>query len=87
MRTIVALLLFSSCGATLTQLKTRAALDLDCDSSRLQVDSLDVGTSVVTGCGKRAIYVEQFNNNRYPAWLLNSDIRPVSGGAPVGASP
>jgi hypothetical protein len=31
---------------------------------------------VVTGCGKRAVYVELFNDGRYPTWLLNSSVEP-----------
>jgi hypothetical protein len=69
-------LFLAGCGATLPQLQTRAALDLDCHAEALSVRVVDPATRLVTGCGKQAIYVENFNNSRYPAWLLNSEIRP-----------
>jgi hypothetical protein len=70
-----AVIVLSGCGASLQQLKTRAAIDLDCDSTQLTLQEIDVGTQRVDGCGKRALYVQMFNNNRFPTWLLNSDIR------------
>jgi hypothetical protein len=73
-----ALMVSTGCGATVQQLKTRAALDLDCTAARLDVKQIDSGTRQVEGCGKRAIYVELFNNSRYPVWMLNSDVRDVA---------
>ena len=70
-----ALLTLAGCGATLPQLKTRASMDLDCAEAQLDVKQIDAGTRQVEGCGKRALYVEIFNNSRHPAWMLNSDIR------------
>ena len=71
------------CGATLSQLRTRASVDLSCAEQSLQLQPLDGATQVVTGCGKRAVYVEQFNNARNPTWLLNSSVEAIS--VPPGA--
>ena len=70
-----ALFATTGCGATLPQLKQRASIDLACSEAQLDVKEIDPGTRQVEGCGKRALYVEIFNNSRRPAWLLNSDIR------------
>jgi hypothetical protein len=72
-----AALALGGCGATVQQLKTRASIDLQCAEPRLQLKEVDAGTREVTGCGKRAIYVEIFNNSRHPLWLLNSELRDV----------
>jgi hypothetical protein len=72
------LVIGSGCGATLVQLKNRASIDLDCQPSRLAVRSIDSATRSVNGCGKQAIYVEQFNHSVRPAWLLNSSITPAA---------
>jgi hypothetical protein len=69
---------FTGCGATLPQLKTRASIDLECTEAQLAVKQINSGTRQVEGCGKRAMYVELFNNSRYPTWILNSDIRDVT---------
>jgi hypothetical protein len=66
------------CGATPTQLRARASVDLDCAPEQLRLDAIDGATQKVTGCGKRAIYVQLFNNSRYPTWLLNSTVVPVT---------
>jgi hypothetical protein len=70
-----AVLMLAGCAASLEQLKTRASLDLDCDAQRIELKPVDQGTQQAQGCGKKAIYVVQFNNARYPTWLLNSEIR------------
>jgi hypothetical protein len=70
-------LAFTGCGATLHQLRNRASVDLSCTPESIEVDAMDSATQVVTGCGKRAVYVQLFNNSRYPTWLLNSAIEPV----------
>jgi hypothetical protein len=72
------LVLGSGCGATLGQLKNRAAIDLDCQPASLAVRDIDPATKSVNGCGKQAIYVEQFNHSVRPAWLLNSSITPAA---------
>jgi hypothetical protein len=79
---LAAALAFTGCGATLSQLRNRASVDLSCTPESLQVRPLDGATEIVTGCGKRAIYVQEFNNARYPTWLLNSKIE-APGAAPV----
>ena len=71
-------LLMAGCGATLEQLKNRASIDLECQASNLDVHAIDSATRSVNGCGKQAIYVEQFNHSVRPAWLLNSPITPSS---------
>jgi hypothetical protein len=70
------LMMGSGCGATVAQLKNRAAIDLDCQPSSLAIRSIDAATRNVNGCGKQAIYVEQFNHSVRPTWLLNSSITP-----------
>jgi hypothetical protein len=70
-----AALMCAGCTANLQQLKTRAALDFDCHEQSIEVKEVDSGTQQAFGCGKRAVYVVQFNNARYPTWLLNSEIR------------
>jgi hypothetical protein len=80
---LVAAMAFTGCGATLPQLRTRASLDLSCTPESLQLQPLDGATEIVTGCGKRALYVQLFNNSRYPTWLLNSNVEPT--GVPPGA--
>ncbi len=74
MTTLAAAVGFMGCGATLSQLRGRASVDLSCAPESLQLQALDGATQVVSGCGKRAVYVEQFNNARHPTWLLNSNI-------------
>jgi hypothetical protein len=68
----------AGCAANLEQLKTRASIDLECQSSTLAIRSIDAATKAVSGCGKEAIYVEQFNDSRHPAWLLNSSVRSTA---------
>ncbi len=72
------LMMGSGCGATVAQLKNRAAIDLDCQPSSLAIRSIDAATRSVSGCGRQAIYVEQFNHSVRPAWLLNSPIAPAA---------
>jgi hypothetical protein len=67
----------AGCGATQTQLRTRAAFDLACAKDSIRTEAIDGATQLATGCGKRAIYVEMFNNSRNPTWLLNSSVEPV----------
>jgi len=71
-------LLMLGCGATVEQLKVRAAIDLDCQPASLAIRPIDAATRSVSGCGKRAIYVEQFNHATRPTWLLNSAIAPAA---------
>jgi hypothetical protein len=64
----------AGCGAGLEQLKARASIDLQCQTSSLAIRAIDSATKRVTGCSKEAIYVELFNNARHPTWLLNSSV-------------
>ncbi len=68
--------LIAGCGPSLAQLRMRAGLDLECPGNGLAVQDVDPATKLVSGCGRRAIYVENFNDSRHPGWLLNSEIRP-----------
>jgi hypothetical protein len=78
----VAVLVLSGCGATLQQLKARAAVDLDCDAEHLALQPIDDATQKVAGCGKSAVYVQLFNNNRFPTWALNSNVRDTTAKSP-----
>jgi hypothetical protein len=84
---LATIMLIAGCVATLPQLHTRAALDLACAPENLRDEAIDAATRVVTGCGKRAVYVEMFNDSRYPTWLLNSDIRTVDSPAARASNP
>jgi hypothetical protein len=76
----------AGCGATLGQLKNRASIDLDCQPASLAIRPIDSATRSVNGCGKQAIYVEQFNHSVRPTWLLNSSITQ-SAAASVAKAP
>ena len=73
--------LSASCAtnATVAQLKTRAAFDLQCAETNLEVVPLDPRTNGVRGCGHQATYVEQCKPcaNGYVGcectWLMNTD--------------
>jgi len=73
------LLTASGCGATFEQLQRRAALDLECRPEAISARYLDAETSVATGCGKQAIYVETCSSNNHTgcAWMLNSAVKPI----------
>jgi hypothetical protein len=75
----------AGCGATEAQLRTRAAFDLACPSGSIRTEAIDGATQLATGCGKRAIYVEMFNNSRNPTWLLNSSVEPLAAPPPAQA--
>jgi hypothetical protein len=74
---LAAVAAITGCGATLPQLRTRASVDLSCTPESLQLQPLDGATEIVTGCGKRAVYVQLFNDSRGSTWLLNSNIEPA----------
>ncbi len=81
------LVLLGGCGATLEQLQARAAFDLGCPKEQLSVVELDGQTRGVTGCGKKATYVESCRSamNGAPVdctWVLNS---PQQQTAPASA--
>jgi hypothetical protein len=83
----VAAVAITGCAATLPQLRNRASLDFSCAPESLQMSDLDGATKIVTGCGKRAVYVQLFNNSRDPTWLLNSTIEPSGPPAPAPSAP
>jgi hypothetical protein len=72
------LVIGSGCGATVEQLRNRASIDLECQPASLSIRTIDPATRSVNGCGRQAIYVEQFNHSVRPAWLLNSSIAPAA---------
>jgi hypothetical protein len=75
--------LFSAgCGASLEQLRNRASVDLGCQASNVAVHPIDAATMSASGCGKQAIYVEQFNDSRHSTWLLNSAIASAAPSGP-----
>jgi hypothetical protein len=63
-----------SCFATESQLRTRAAFDMNCDAQALQIVKIDSRTRGVVGCGKRMTYVETTGR----MWVLNTDGKPCS---------
>ncbi|MFO0612640.1 MAG: hypothetical protein U0414_08640 [Polyangiaceae bacterium] len=71
------------CGATAEQLRTRAAFDLQCTQTQLEVVELDSRTRGVRGCGQQATYIESCkacaNGQPYCdcTWVLNGDTRPA----------
>ncbi len=75
----VALAAGCATNATVAQLKTRAAFDLQCNEAAIDVVPIDPRTNGVRGCGRQATYVEQCKPcaNGYVGcectWLMNSD--------------
>lgn len=67
------------CGATLEQLQNRAAVDLDCRPEAITGRELDGETTIASGCGKQAIYVETCTGRDRSncTWMLNSPVRQV----------
>ncbi|MGI5861473.1 MAG: hypothetical protein ACOX6T_05380 [Myxococcales bacterium] len=51
------------CGASLTQLRDRAAPDLECPQHRLQIVILDGSQAMVRGCDQEALYQEKCDLN------------------------
>lgn len=73
--------LASGCGAPVENLVTRAQFDLDCPERELRVHTLDDKTRGVTGCGKRATYIEMCDMTGMGPincrWVLNSPGTPA----------
>lgn len=69
------------CGATEEQLRARAAYDLDCKESSLDIVEIDDRTRGVKGCGQRVTYVEScgrvgdFGAKGDCTWVLNGDTK------------
>jgi hypothetical protein len=76
-----------ACGATESQLRSRAAFDFSCPQGQLQITEIDGRSKGVTGCGKRAVYVEQCkpNNASDCTWVLNTELTPEGPPAPAPA--
>jgi hypothetical protein len=82
---VVLPLLELSCAATgdstLSQLRARAAFDMDCPKSQITTVTIDDRTRGVRGCGQRATYVQQcepitWNGTTIDekcTWVLNND--------------
>lgn len=62
--------MMGSC-AWISDLRTRAAFDLNCDREKIAVQKVDKNTSGATGCGKRATYVI---NAMDGSWIMNSQV-------------
>jgi hypothetical protein len=81
-RSWIATALFAAvgCGATTYQLQNRAAVDFNCQSSKITARELDSETRIATGCGKEAVYVQHCNGRGHEGctWMLNSEIRKSS---------
>lgn len=58
-------------GPNVDSLRTRAAFDLECPETEIQTQQLSTEVYGVTGCGKRATYVNGPRN--WDDWILNSD--------------
>jgi hypothetical protein len=60
MKTLVLLgaMVLAGCGATLDQLGSRAAIDLDCPFNQIRVQTSSTGALGASGCGRRATYTE-----------------------------
>jgi hypothetical protein len=77
----IGLLLCSfGCGAaTIKQLSKRAAFELECPAEQLEIVEIDTRTRGVSGCGRRAVYVEtcerfgQYNEFGKCTWTLDSN--------------
>lgn len=92
-RLLLAWPLIASCAAaTQAQLLTRAAFDLNCPESQLQIVELDARTRGVIGCDQRVTYVEDCRSQTTTmvngpmvqsstgktdcTWVMNSARRP-----------
>ena len=78
----IGLLLSTACegvGIWIPALQARAALDFDCQSSKISAHEIANRTMIAGGCGRRAIYVQSCSG-RYGyncVWLLDSPIMSV----------
>jgi hypothetical protein len=69
------------CGATFEQLQARAAVDFECHPAAISSQAIDGYTTLASGCGKQAVYVETCTSNNHSGctWMLNSPIKPAAG--------
>lgn len=72
-----------ACSASMSSLRSRAAFDLKCNETDLQIVDLDGRTKGVSGCGARGVYVEDcqrtWANTSSCTWVLNSSELPPAG--------
>jgi hypothetical protein len=73
--------------ATTRQLASRAAFDLSCSTTELQIYQLDGRTRGVLGCGRRLVYVEMCDRQREPACVWLVDTPPTYGTTMQRVSP
>jgi hypothetical protein len=68
---------FASCvmPASESQLRTRAAFDMSCTEPQVQIVKLDSRTRGVSGCGRKATYVETCDQSSC-TWVQNTDTQP-----------
>jgi hypothetical protein len=72
--TVLALALLTSGCAGMSNLKKRAAFDMQCPQDQLVVTELGNTTYGVEGCGQRGTYVcKQDTARGCDDWILNSD--------------
>jgi hypothetical protein len=66
--------ILAGCTATESQLRSRAAFDLQCDAKSIQIVKIDARTRGVRGCGQQATYVESCSgpNGSNCTWVLNN---------------
>jgi hypothetical protein len=77
--------ILAGCTATESQLRSRAAFDLQCDAKSLQIVKIDSRTRGVRGCGQQATYVESCSgpNGSNCTWVLNN---PPADNTPTASS-
>jgi len=81
--------------ADVNTLRERAAFDLGCPESQLQLHQIDDRTSGVSGCGRQATYILMCDNNLYErsddqtgcTWLVNAGGDQPNAPAPQAAPP
>lgn len=71
-----------SLSPNLETLKTRAAFDLQCRESELELTSLSPEVYGVVGCGKRATYVN--GPRSFDDWIMNTEDGKASSGPGEG---
>jgi hypothetical protein len=79
------LLLAAACGPRIAPLVARAQFDFSCPEAELRLTTIDKRTIGVTGCGKRATYLDICDTTGWGPmnchWVMNS---PESTYAPTG---
>ncbi len=62
-------------GATVEQLKSRAAFDMDCPKSEIKYVDIDDDTRGVSGCGQHMTYIQSCRReygSEECTWVLNN---------------